>query len=144
MSFVQDYVTLHNGPPVHIHRDVKPGIVLPRPWAWERVLINLLLNSVRAMPDGGNISILARQLRDHIEIIVTDEGTGIPAELLPHLFKPHVSTKAGGGLGLHIVNSIVRSEEGEVTVANRVEGGAEFTIIVPHSSIPAFTRSATA
>jgi C4-dicarboxylate-specific signal transduction histidine kinase len=64
--------------------------------------------------------------------------------LLPHLFKPHVSTKAGGGLGLHIVNSIVRSEEGEVTVANRVEGGAEFTIIVPHSSIPAFTRSATA
>lgn len=48
--FVQDSVVLRQGPPIRFTASVEPGLVLPQPWAWERVLINLFLNAVRAMP----------------------------------------------------------------------------------------------
>jgi signal transduction histidine kinase len=65
---------------------------------------------------------------------VRDEGPGIAAEILPDIFKPHVSTR-GSGLGLHIVETIVRQEDGQVRAANRPDGrGAEFTITIPAPS----------
>ena len=101
-------------------------------WAWERVLINLFPNAMRAMPDGGTIYISARSLDGRAEIIVRDEGEGIAPEILADLFRPHVSTKARGGLGLHIVETIVQQDGGEVHAANRPDGrGAEFRITLP-------------
>jgi signal transduction histidine kinase len=142
VTFVQDSVALHHGPKVGFACDIEPGIVLQHPWGWERVLINLFLNSVHAMPQGGNILVQAGRKGREIEIVVGDEGLGIAPELLPSIFQPGVSTKTGGGLGLHIVNSIVKGEEGTVRAANRDGGGAEFTITIPAG--PAITRSASA
>jgi signal transduction histidine kinase len=130
-AFVEDSVVLGKGPPVRFVSSVEPGLMLRQPWAWERVLINLFLNAVRAMPEGGTITSNAGRRNGNIEIVVEDEGSGIAPELLPMIFEPQVSTKALGGLGLHIVRSIVNREEGEVRAANREGRGAVFTITIP-------------
>jgi signal transduction histidine kinase len=62
-------------------------------------------------------------------IVVCDNGPGIPADLLPHIFQPHVSTKSiFSGLGLYVVQSIVEQHGGAVSAGNRPEGGAQFRI----------------
>lgn len=130
ISFVEDSLIGGRGPKISFTRAIEPGIELRRTWAWERVLINLFSNAVRAMPDGGTIHVHARRREGDVEIAVLDEGPGIAPEILPDIFKPHVSTR-GSGLGLHIVESIVRQEDGFVRATNRPGGGAEFTIRVP-------------
>ena len=119
--------------------DVEPGIELGGHWAWERVLINLFLNAMRAMPSGGTIQVCARNAGGQVEIVVRDEGSGIAPGLLEHLFLPHVST-GSSGLGLHIVETIVKQDGGYVRAANRTDAqGAEFTITLPSrpQAIPA-------
>jgi signal transduction histidine kinase len=137
MAFTEDSLIGGRGPEIHFVCDVEPGIELRRIWAWERVLINLFSNAIRAMPEGGTIYVSARTGNGRAEIVVRDEGAGIAPEILADLFRPHVSTKALGGLGLHIVETIVKQDEGEVRASNRADGrGAEFIISIP-AAIPA-------
>jgi len=132
ISFVQDSLIAGRGPAIRFQCEVEPGLELRRNWAWERVLVNLFSNSVRAMPEGGVIQVRAQRRSTRIEIVVRDEGAGIAPEMLRDIFKPHVSTKSSGGLGLHIVQTIVEQANGEVHADNREDGrGAEFTIVVP-------------
>lgn len=105
---------------------------MPGNWAWERVLINLFLNSMRAMPQGGTIQVEARRSGAEIQIAVRDSGCGIPADVLERVFEPGLSTSGSGGLGLHVVKSIVEEYGGSVRAANRSDGpGAEFSITIP-------------
>lgn len=130
ISFVEDSL-IAGGPRIHFKRSVESGIQLRRNWAWERVLINLFSNAVRAMPEGGTIHVSARRQGSCVEMVVCDEGPGIAPEILAGVFKPHVSTR-GSGLGLHIVETIVKQDGGEIRASNRAGGcGAEFTITVP-------------
>ena len=105
---------------------------------WERVFVNLFLNTAEAMRRPGRIEIETGKTDDSLSITVSDNGPGIPAEILPGLFRPHVSTKTGrsgrSGLGLHIVASIVKKYSGRVGAANRERGGgAVFTILLPEA-----------
>jgi signal transduction histidine kinase len=132
IAFVEDSLISGRGPRIRFAYDIEPRLELRRTWAWERVLINLFSNSVHAMPLGGTIDVRARRLGTQIELAVRDEGPGIAPEILDSLFRPHVSTKAVGGLGLHIVETIVQQDGGEVRAANRADrSGAEFIIMVP-------------
>lgn len=132
IAFAQDSLIGGRGPEIRFVRDIVPGIELRRIWAWERVLINLFSNAMRAMPDGGTISVSARTEEGVAVIKVRDEGAGIAPEILDDLFRPHVSTKIKGGLGLHIVETIVKQDEGHVRAFNRTDGhGAEFVITLP-------------
>ncbi|HVP00866.1 MAG TPA: sensor histidine kinase [Bryobacteraceae bacterium] len=132
IAFAEDSLIGGRGPSIRFLCDVEPGIELRRTWAWERVLINLFSNAMRAMPEGGSIHVIARKNEGHAEIIVRDEGEGIAPEILADLFRPHVSTKIQGGLGLHIVETIVKQDDGAVHAANRADGrGAEFIITIP-------------
>lgn len=132
IAFTEDSLIGGRGPAFRFECDVTPGIELRRIWAWERVMINLFSNAMHAMPQGGTIYISGRTYRNRAEIIVRDEGGGIVPEILADLFRPHVSTKRRGGLGLHIVETIVKQDDGEVRASNRADGrGAEFTITVP-------------
>ena len=132
IAFAEDSLIGGRGPQVRFLCDVEPGIRLRRSWAWERVLINLFSNATRAMPDGGTIFVSARLEDGSARIAVRDEGAGIAPEILNDLFRPHVSTKERGGLGLHIVETIVKHDGGEVRAANRADGlGAEFLITLP-------------
>jgi signal transduction histidine kinase len=139
IAFVEDSLEAGRGPKIGFACDVEPGIELGGHWAWERVLINLFLNAMRAMPAGGIIQVRAGRSGTQIEIVVRDEGSGIAPGVLEHLFMPHVST-GSGGLGLHIVETIVKQHGGYVRGANRLDAnGAEFTITLPSKplAIPA-------
>lgn len=130
-TLVEDSLMSRRGPEIQFVCRVEPALVLPNAWKWERVLINLFCNAVQAMPQGGIISVDACRKNGGIQIVVADEGSGIAPELLEMIFDPHVSTKTLGGLGLHIVHSIVKQEDGEVRAANRDGRGAQFTITLP-------------
>jgi signal transduction histidine kinase len=92
---------------------------------WERVLVNLFLNSAQA--GARNVRVQAHKN----EIVVSDDGPGISPELLPRIFQPRVSTKSIiSGLGLYVVQSIVEQNGGTVSAVNGPNGGAVFTLHV--------------
>ena len=129
--FVEDLLISGRGPQITFAFDLERGLELPRARAWERVLTNLFSNSVRAMPRGGTISVTALRIADTIELVVSDNGPGIAPAMLSEIFKPHVSSRSEGGMGLHIVETIVNQEGGVVRAENGGHGGARFTIIIP-------------
>jgi signal transduction histidine kinase len=132
IAFIEDSLIAGRGPRIEFQCEIESGIELRRNWAWERVLINLFSNAVRAMSEGGTILVRANRFPHEIRISVADEGPGIPPAILDHVFEPHVSTR-GSGLGLHIVRTIVRQDGGDVFASNRLDGpGAEFTITIPY------------
>src|SRR5580700_1857752 len=110
IAFAEDSLISGRGPKIRFACNIELGIELRRTWAWERVLINLFSNAMRAMPEGGTIYVSARTRGGYAEIVVRDEGAGIAPEILADLFRPHVSTKTLGGLGLHIVETIVKQD----------------------------------
>ncbi len=101
----------------------------------ERALLNLLLNALDAAGEGGHVWVRAAQDADEpglIGITVEDDGPGIAPDLLQRVFNPFFTTKdTGTGLGLAIVHRIAESHGGRVTVCNRGEGGAVFTLRIP-------------
>lgn len=125
-QFCKDYLECANSPRIEFTNEIDSQFYLKGdPAQWERVLVNLFLNSAQA--GARNIHIQARQR----EIIVSDDGPGISAELLPRIFQPRVSTKSIiSGLGLYVVQSIVEQNGGTVSAANGPRGGAVFTLRV--------------
>lgn len=97
-----------------------------------RALINLMLNAVDAMSQGGTLSLSSVVTSRGLELEVADSGAGIDPQILHRLFDPFVSTKATGtGLGLSIVERIAAAHGGHVEACNCAEGGAAFTICLP-------------
>jgi signal transduction histidine kinase len=104
-----------------------------------QVLLNLLLNALDCLPNGGRIRIAAGPAEGPagagIVITVADSGPGIPDQLAERIFDPYVSTKDSGlGLGLAICRRIVQTHGGDVVAGNAPEGGAVFTVRLPRSS----------
>ncbi|MBM7119363.1 sensor histidine kinase [Archangium primigenium] len=97
------------------------------------VVINLLLNARDAMPRGGTIHVRGGQSETQAWLTVEDEGTGIPEEHLPKLFRPFFTTKGkhGTGLGLSMAYGVLTRAGGTLTATNRPEGGARFTLSLP-------------
>ena len=99
----------------------------------EQVFSNLTINAKQAMPEGGELHIQARNVPDgYVEILVKDEGDGIPEEYINKIFDPYFSTKqAGSGLGLTTVYSIINKHNGHIHVVSGTEKGTVFTIRLP-------------
>ncbi len=112
-----------------------PVTVQGDPGRLEQVVINLLINAAQAMQGKGGIDIQARRVAaapgEEVEIIVSDEGPGIPEGVIDRIFDPFFSTKHTSGLGLSISYGIIRVHGGTLSAANRPEGGACFTIRLP-------------
>ena len=131
---VHEALTLYRAgdPEVSYREEVDPDVprALGRTAELKEVLINLLENARAALDGGGgDICISARLAESGVEISVTDDGPGIPADFLPRVFEPHFSTRsAGTGLGLAIVRRLVESWGGSVTAES--EPGAGTTIRV--------------
>ncbi|MBN2477091.1 MAG: HAMP domain-containing histidine kinase [Pirellulales bacterium] len=97
-----------------------------------RAMLNLTLNALDAMPDGGTLVITATAISSCIELEVADTGEGLSDDTRSRAFEPFFTTKHGGtGLGLAIVYRIAEAHGGDVTAANCPEGGAAFTLRLP-------------
>jgi signal transduction histidine kinase len=104
------------------------------PHLLEQVFVNLLLNAVDAMSDGGDVRVAAQARGDLIEVCVEDTGCGIPPESLPRIFDPFFTTKKvgeGTGLGLSVVYGIVKDHGGTIEVKSEPGVGTTFLITFP-------------
>jgi PAS domain S-box-containing protein len=101
-----------------------------------QVLINLIMNAVHAMPEGGKLRIGMAPATEHVVLTLSDTGHGIPPEVKAHIFEPFFTTKEfgkGTGLGLTVVKGILEEHGGSITVASDAEQGTAFTILLPVS-----------
>ncbi|MDD2540127.1 MAG: ATP-binding protein [Desulfuromonadaceae bacterium] len=100
----------------------------------QQVVINLLLNSRDATPDGGTIEIRAGREEAHVRLDVVDSGTGIPHESMKHIFDPFFTTKPPGkgtGLGLAISARIIEGFGGRISATSSIGKGSCFTVWLP-------------
>jgi PAS domain S-box-containing protein len=142
-----------------LHKDIELAIDIGRN-VWpvavdahelELALINLVVNARDAMPNGGTITIGARNVRlgsgdspdalsgEFVALFITDTGAGIPPDILPKVFEPFFTTKEldkGTGLGLSQVHGLTHQSGGTVTIASRVGEGTTVTMYLPRSTRP--------
>jgi|GEM_PF-3145650 len=102
--------------------DLPPVLVVPDQIV--QVLMNLLINAIEAMPDGGHVAIVARAIRDGLTLTLTNDGPSIPPDQLAHIFDPFYTTKPRGtGLGLFVSHNIIQQHGGTISVENLPDGG---------------------
>lgn len=112
----------------------KGKLVRADPQCLSQVLVNLVLNAIDAMPDGGKLSIHSLSEDGFVWVEVQDTGTGIPATDLTRIWDPFFTTKPPGkgtGLGLAVVRSLVEAEGGEIQIESRTGQGSLFRFSVP-------------
>jgi signal transduction histidine kinase len=107
----------------------------------EQVFWNLLSNGVRFGRDGGMVRVAATATADSVWVTVEDDGPGIDPAFLPHIFEPFRQADAspgrahdGLGLGLAIAWHLVELHGGSMAAANRPDGGARLTVVLPAKS----------
>jgi signal transduction histidine kinase len=118
IQFSKDYLECAHGPKLEFAQQIDSDFrVRGDAASWERVLVNLFVNAAEA--GARHVKIDAHGN----EIVISDDGPGIPKELLPKIFQPHVSTKSIlSGLGLYVVQSIVEQNGGSVAAENGPKG----------------------
>ena len=119
-----------------------------------QLLVNLIANARDALPEGGDIEITTRHIQIEaspetrhklpagrfVQLTVRDNGVGIPREIRPQIFRPFFTTKSnapGSGLGLSIVQDIVKKHDGFITVRSEAQEGSTFRILLPVTARPA-------
>lgn len=98
----------------------------------KQVLLNIFLNALSAMPDGGRLTVTITERGKLMEVTVSDTGTGIREEDLPRIYDPYFTSKpAGSGLGLAVVQKIMDAHEGVVQIDGKEEHGTKVTLRFP-------------
>ena len=119
---------------VVIHKDWAAD--LPRVWVdgaqMKQVLLNLLLNAVQAMPDGGSLTVHVGVSGGSLLVSIADEGEGIPPQVRPQLFDPFFTTREGGtGLGLSIAQRIIEGHNGRLRLFSHPGRGTTVCVRLP-------------
>jgi signal transduction histidine kinase len=98
----------------------------------QQAILNLVLNAIQAMPDGGTLNLRTDTSQGVVRLTVSDTGPGLAQDLADQLFDTRVTTKPGGtGLGLPLVRMIVEAHGGSVWYRSAPEHGATFTLVLP-------------
>jgi two-component system, cell cycle sensor histidine kinase and response regulator CckA len=114
-----------------------PGLVTADPGQIEQVVLNLVVNSRDAMPDGGTIAIRLAERGRTVELAVEDTGVGMDEKTIERIFEPFFTTKSpdrGTGLGLSTVYGIVKQHAGDVQVRSVPGAGSTFTVSLPREA----------
>ena len=104
----------------------------------DQILTNLLSNAIKYSPDGGKITVHARDVGDNVAVSISDEGIGVPEEQISRLFTRFHRVDSrdsrkqyGTGIGLHLVKHLVEAHKGEVSVESELGAGSTFTFVLP-------------
>jgi len=100
----------------------------------QQAVMNLLMNAADALPQGGEIRLGLDREGEFLRIRVTDNGVGIPSEILPKIFEPFFTARPGGkgtGLGLSVVRQVIQEHKGRVEVESVPGSGSTFTLLLP-------------
>jgi signal transduction histidine kinase len=122
---------------IRLEADGEPVMVHADPHRLSQVLMNLLTNALKYSPEGARVTVRVARTEDEACVSVEDQGVGIPADALPHLFDRffRVSKTSGGvqglGLGLYISRRIVDAHGGRIEVRSELGRGSTFTVKLP-------------
>jgi len=121
---------------IHLIRGLTPDLpdITADTTQLQQVLVNLAVNALHAMPNGGRLTVKTLADDNHVSLIVEDTGTGMTEEVKSKLFTPFFTTKdvgQGTGLGLAVVHGIVTSHGGLINVESEVGRGTRFEIKLP-------------
>ncbi len=104
----------------------------------KQVFVNLFLNAIQAMPEGGSLAVVVSHDKGFVSVQVTDTGVGIPQDVMDRIFDPFYTTKPvgiGTGLGLSIVYGIVKKHGGHIEVQSEQGKGTTFTVFLPAADL---------
>jgi len=134
LGLVGNHLMISNVKPHLAIEENLPPVLVDQPQI-EQVLVNLFINAIQAMPEGGELFIEGRHNPQDGFIIlkVRDTGTGIDKEILPYIFDPFFTTKStkGTGLGLSVSYGIIKQHHGDIAVESAKKKGTTFTIKLP-------------
>ncbi len=134
ISLVGNQVALSK---VKVHERIAPDLprIVGNRQGLQQVFLNLIVNAIQAMPQGGDLTISARQANEReLEVQVQDTGQGIPEENLSAIFDPFFTTKEvgkGTGLGLSVSYGVIKKHGGQIQVASKLGKGTTFTVLLP-------------
>jgi signal transduction histidine kinase len=121
-----------NGYKIHMRFQDHVPEIQADPGMLYQAFLNILMNAMQAMPEGGSITIELLDTVETLSIVFADEGNGIPGEAMDKLWEPFFTTRdKGSGLGLAIVKKIVEGHAGTVHIGNSTEKGARVTVTLP-------------
>jgi two-component system NtrC family sensor kinase len=131
-------LAIHTGSPnVQVEKYLNPApCITADPDQLQQVFINLILNALQAMPEGGVLKLRTYEDNQELKIEVQDSGCGIPPENMSRIFTPFFSTKQeikGVGLGLAVSYGIIQRHRGRIEVKSKTDEGTTFTICLPLS-----------
>ena len=129
---------------IEVERDMDADLpsVMADPDMVQQVVLNLVINAIQAMPEGGSLKVGAglrrtRYKKAYVDLVFADSGTGIPDEVKEKIFDPFFTTRSmGTGLGLSISLQIAREHGGNLTARNVAQGGAAFKLSLPAMLAP--------
>lgn len=101
----------------------------------QQVVLNIVINAIQAMPQGGNLTLKSYENKKHSFVEISDTGDGIPRENLKRIFDPFFTTKdvgMGTGLGLYLSYGIIKRIGGDIEVESEAGRGSTFRLIIPH------------
>jgi signal transduction histidine kinase len=121
---------------INLVRDLDPSLpsIFADPSLLHQVLVNLVVNAIQAMPQGGKLTIRTRLVGNMAALIVEDTGEGMTDEVKERVFMPFFTTKSvgqGTGLGLSVAHGIVSSHDGRIEVETKLGSGTTFKVLLP-------------
>jgi CheY-like chemotaxis protein len=134
-----EHEALSRGLRYRVHLDAEPGLDIEGSASELReVFVNLIVNAVDAMPEGGDLRIRAARDTHHVQLFFIDTGTGMTDEVRARIFEPFFSTKGlqGTGLGLFVSYGIVERHKGHLGVESEAGSGTTFTLNLPRADAP--------
>jgi two-component system NtrC family sensor kinase len=122
------------GVEIDVHMNNELPAVTGNPRNIQQVFLNLMLNAIQAMPEGGQLTVRGTVTQGFLRVDIRDTGTGIAEENLAKVFDPFFTTKEPGmgtGLGLAVSYGIVEAHRGKITVESKVGKGTTFSVYLP-------------
>ncbi len=121
---------------IKVSKEIKwsfPRLILDKS-GLQQVLVNLIMNGIQAMPEGGKLRLILDRVNNEARIDISDTGPGIPAENLSRIYDPFFTTKKDGtGLGLSVSYNILQKQGGRIEVQSTEGQGTTFSLYLPFS-----------